>query len=395
MGGLSMTATLWGIQPAPAATSAMDRITPDRWERSAGFWSTALSLVVVFAITILVMMVLGDAGFSQLDLYVAIGLTILVPYLLWMRLLVRFDPWPPRARKLVFLAILWGCIPAVLASVFMETELDGVVTELGEAGLGLMVVAPFSEELAKGLFVVLVYIFGRRHLRGPWDGLFVGALVGAGFGFAEDIGYLANAFSDGGVIGLIVNYVLREVFTAHAHLVFTACTGLAAGLAARHGLPMGHGLIWIGLGFLAAFALHAVWDTSTAVLPSGETAMLFEPIAQGTVYAAIAIVGLSILRRREDKMLTARLAEYAEAGWFSAEEIASVADPKARRAAVKRTRRMPALRRQAVRLLFAAQTLLALNRQKALMAQNQIDHTEKEDVRLRNLVLSARAMGTD
>ncbi|WMT91965.1 PrsW family intramembrane metalloprotease [Pelagibacterium sp. H642] len=353
-------------------------------------------MIVVFAITIFVMMVLGGAGFSQLNLYVVIGLTILVPYLLWMRLLVRFDPWTPRARKLVFLAILWGCIPAVLASVFMEAELDGVVTELGEASLGLMVVAPFSEELAKGLFVVLCYIFGRRHLRGPWDGLFMGALVGAGFGFAEDIGYLASAFSDGGVISLIVNYVLREVFTAHAHLVFTACTGLAAGLAARHGLPMGHGLGWIGLGFLAAFALHAVWDTSTAVLPSGDTAiMLFEPIIQGSVYAAIAIAGLRVLRRREDRMLTARLAEYAEAGWFSAEEIASVADPKARRAAVKRTRRMPALRRQAVRFLFAVQTLLALNRQKALMAQNQFDHTEKEDVRLRNLVVSARAMGTD
>ncbi len=56
---------------------------------------------------------------------------------------------------------------------------------------------------------------------------------------------------------------------------------------------------------------------------------------------------------------------------------------------------MPALRRQAVRLLFAAQTLLALNREKALMAKNQIDHTEEEDVRLRKLVVSARAMGTD
>lgn len=360
-----------------------------------GLWTTFLFLFVAFIITIVVMMVIGDAEIDQLDLYVTIGLIIIVPYLFWMRLLNWFDPWFPRARKVTSLAILWGCIPAVLTSIIMETALDEVVTELGEAGLGLMIVAPFSEELTKGLFLVLVYIFGQRHLRGPLDGLFVGALVGAGFGFAEDIGYLVSAFSDGGVIGLITNYVLREVFTAHAHLVFTACTGLAAGLAVRHGLSIGHGLRWIGTGFLAAFALHAVWDTSTALLPTDVTAiMLVEPIVQGSLYATIAIIGINRLRKREDIILTARLAEYAKVGWFSADEIASVASPKVRKAAVKRTRNMPTPRRHAARLLLTAITLLALNREKALMAQKQIVQTKNEDARLRNLVLSARAMGT-
>lgn len=391
-----MTATPWDVQQVPASTPAVDQILLDGWEKPAGFWSTVLSLGIVFVIVIFMMLVLGNAGISQLGLYVVIGLTILVPYILWMQLLVRFDPWTPRSRKIVFLAILWGCIPAVLASVIMETEFDTVVANLGEAGLGLMVVAPFSEELAKGLFLVLMYIFGRQHLRGPWDGLFIGALVGAGFGFAEDIGYLASAFSEGGVAGLVMNYVLREVFTAHAHLVFTACTGLAAGLAARHGLPTSRGLAWIGLGFLAAFALHAVWDTSTAFLPADETVLMFlGPIVQGAVYATIAIAGLNVLRRHEDRILAARLAEYAAAGWFSPEEIASVADRHGRKAAVKRAHHMPALRQRAVRLFFAAQTLLALNREKALMAENQINLTDKEDVRLRNLVLSARAMGMD
>lgn len=368
----------------------------DGFGKPAGFWSTALSLIVVFAIAILMMMLVGDAGLSQFNLYAAIGLAILVPYLLWTRLLVRFDPWAPRSRKLAFLAILWGSVPAVLASVMMETELDGIIAEIGRASLGLMVIAPFSEELAKGLFIVLVYVFGRRHLRGPWDGLVLGAFVGAGFGFAEDIGYLVASFDSDGVMGLIVNYVLREMFTAHAHIVFTACTGLAAGLAARHGLGTGHGLVWIGLGFLAAFALHAVWDTSTALLPSDNTdATLVAPIMQGVVYAAIAIVGLSILRRREDRILTARLAEYASAGWFNAEEIARVADPKARKAAVRRIRRMSALHRRANRIFCAALTLLALNREKALTAKSHIGDAERENARLLDLVLSARAMGAD
>jgi hypothetical protein len=112
------------------------------------------------------------------------------------------------------------------------------------------------------------------------------------------------------------------------------------------------------------------------------------------VYAVVAFVGLRLLRRREDKMLADRLAEYVAAGWLDADETASAADAHGRRAAAERTRRLPTLRRRAAHAFYAAQTLLALNRERALTGSDFGD-TEREDARLRNLVASARAVSVD
>lgn len=387
-----MTESVWDIPAAGSLSKPIDRAAVDRLGKGTAFWPTLVSLIAVFGIAVVTMMLVGAAEPTQFPLYAAIGLSVLVPYLLWTRLLFRFDPWTPRRRGLIILAVLWGCLPAVLASVIMEMELNAIVAAIGEAGLDMMFVAPFSEELTKGLFILLVYIFGRRYLRGPWEGVFIGALTGAGFGFAEDIGYLINAFKTNGVTGLAVNYVLREIFTAHAHLVFTGFTGLAAGLASQRGVSTGRGVIWIALGFLCACILHVVWDTSTGLLPQDNTVIVFlSPIVEGIIFAIIAVAGLLALRRREDKILAERLAEYVAAGWLNTDEAASASDPARRKDAAAHMRRSRAPRKVLLRAFYAAQILLALNREKALTAGDPA-YTKREDARLCNILASIRAM---
>ena len=63
------------------------------------------------------------------------------------------------------------------------------------------VVAPVTEEAAKGLFILLLLWFRRNELDGILDGIVYAGMVGIGFAFTENILYLAAAYigSDGQV----------------------------------------------------------------------------------------------------------------------------------------------------------------------------------------------------
>ena len=115
------------------------------------------------------------------------------------------------------------------------------------------------EELGKGLFLVAVVIFRRAELHGPLDGIVYGALVGIGFAFVEDIIYYLQSLESG---QLGVTFFLRGIMGPFAHPLFTAATGLGIGIAVATRRPAVRSLASI-LGFLAAVAMHAIWNGST------------------------------------------------------------------------------------------------------------------------------------
>lgn len=63
------------------------------------------------------------------------------------------------------------------------------------------VVAPLTEEFAKGAFVVLLLWLRRNEIGGVLDGLVYAGLVGIGFAFVENVLYLAGAYLGGADLG--------------------------------------------------------------------------------------------------------------------------------------------------------------------------------------------------
>ena len=108
-----------------------------------------------------------------------------------------------------------------------------------EPNLDAMIIAPFWEEVTKGAFIVLLYIFAQKQICGAWNGLFYGVVVGTGFGVTEDLVDLISNLDD--FADLASAYMVREVFMAHLHPMFTASTGLAAGIAAHQGVAVARG----------------------------------------------------------------------------------------------------------------------------------------------------------
>ncbi|MDZ5698552.1 PrsW family intramembrane metalloprotease [Chelativorans sp. M5D2P16] len=254
--------------------------------------AAAVAAAGIFVATVLLVMLLQEAPLKQTWIYALCGLTILVPYGVWLTVLLHYDPSPPRPQDLMVSALAWGSLVSFAAAIVLEDVFVAIDASLGVPNLDTMVVAPLWEEFTKGLFIVLLYAYARRRLRGPWDGLVYGALVGTGFGFAEDIAYLNSSLSDDGFGGLVATYVVREIFTAHAHPMFTAATGLAAGMAARQRLSPGRALRWIFRGFLIAFILHAIFDSATVL---ASYAVFFIAPA----YGALFVIALRWLHRRE------------------------------------------------------------------------------------------------
>lgn len=68
---------------------------------------------------------------------------------------------------------------------------EAVRWQLG-AALGLSVPVLWTEELAKGMGVLLLLVIGRNHVRSAFDGAILGAFVGVGFQVFEDMIYGIN-----------------------------------------------------------------------------------------------------------------------------------------------------------------------------------------------------------
>ncbi len=230
-----------------------------------------------------------------------------------------------------------------------------------------VVQAPIVEEFWKGLGVFLIFLLARRAFDGPVDGVVYGALVGAGFAFTENIQYFAVSLIEGGGEQLTVTFAVRAILSPFAHAMFTAVTGFAIGLVARrHGSAssaIGAGL----LGMLGAVLLHALWNGSATFADFfGLYFTLQVPLFVGF------ILGIVALRREEARLTRARLAEYANAGWFTPEEVTMLATSSGRKAGLNWARGLRGDRRPIMREFIKDATALAAVRQRAITGRDPL-----------------------
>lgn len=366
--------------PAPEPQSyvpAWQPAAPPRRGAGAGW-------IVAFAIALLVgLLVLGYLAVALGLSVVATGTLLALVPLAIVLLAVRWvDRWEPEPRWALWFAFLWGAAVSVAIALVVDlgvqlfsalTSPEGVT---GSEAMGAVVQAPIVEELAKGVGVLLIYAFSRSHFDGPVDGLVYGATVAAGFAFTENILYFGVALIEGGAGELGMTFLVRGIFSPFAHVLFTACTGVAIGFAARRG--GGAAVIgWFLVGLAAAILLHAFWNGSLAFADA--FALYFT--VQVPIFVG-AIVVTVLLRREEQRVTRKRLAEYAAAGWFSADEVDGLSTPSGRRAALTWARAQQPPRTAQVKRFIADATRLAFTRNALATGRADVRRFEDERVLL-------------
>jgi len=150
-----------------------------------------------------------------------------IPTLLYVVMLWWLDKYEKESWWLFLSAFAYGCLPAVILSIILELLIEMPFAGIGgdTEPLGMVLVAPFVEELIKGLAVLLIFLIFRREFDGVLDGIIYGAVIGFGFAMVENALYFVDTAMDLGVI------VLRTVPFGWNHAVFTALTGAGLGLA--------------------------------------------------------------------------------------------------------------------------------------------------------------------
>ncbi len=178
--------------------------------------------------------------------------------LIWF--LDRFEKEP---IWLLALAFLWGAVPAVVVSLVIEMTFRiplSYVLEKGiaEAVMGT-VVAPVTEEGAKGFGLLLLFLVIRHHLDDILDGIVFGAVVGAGFAWLEDIFYVLGAAAEG-VEAMGFVFILRVFVFGLNHAFFTALAGLGFGVA-KVVRSCWLGVLAVIVSFGAAVGAHLLHNT--------------------------------------------------------------------------------------------------------------------------------------
>lgn len=288
------------------------------------------------------------------------------------------DRWEPEPRWALAFALLWGAGVSVVISLLVDLAVQltlaasGGPSEASEA-MSLAIQAPIVEELAKGLGVLLLVWIARKSFDGPVDGLVYAAVVAAGFAFTENILYFGGAFIEGGAAALGATFVMRGIFSPFAHVMFTACTGIAIGIGVNR--TRGAGILgYFAVGLVLAMGLHALWNGSLLVVTDffGYYFLVQVPLF---IFAIVLVV---YLRRAEQRTTRARLQEYADAGWFVDGEVSMLATAPGRRAARQWARSLPGDRSAAMRQFATDATRLALLRQRIVSGRTGADAAADE-----------------
>lgn len=335
-----MSTTPYGSTGAPGwpgtpstATAHQPAAVPTQW---AGGRGRSAAATVVAALGLALAGLAALAGIAVVLLQVGMGpgltgtLLALVPLAVVLWGVRWLDRWEPEPRGALVFALLWGGGVAVLVSaVVNDLAAWTVANATGSMDAGAVVAAvvsaPVVEETAKGAGVLVLYLARRRYFDGVVDGIVYAGMVAAGFAFTENILYFGRA---GGA--LAETFVLRGLATPFAHLLFTACTGAALGLAAR---SRSRGTVWwaLPLGLLGAMVAHSAWNL-TSVLAGGSFLSIYV-LVQVPIF--LGVVGIALwLRGKERQVVQHRLGEYAGAGWFAPHEVQMLSSLRLRRAAV-------------------------------------------------------------
>ncbi len=110
----------------------------------------------------------------------------------------------------------WGAIVAVIGALILQIVLGQSVllltgSEVVEEAVSSSLFAPVTEEILKGLAVLLVFLLVRHEFDSVLDGIVYACMVALGFAATEDVLYYFSAYSESGLGGMAVLVYMRFI----------------------------------------------------------------------------------------------------------------------------------------------------------------------------------------
>jgi protease PrsW len=197
-----------------------------------------------------------------------------VPMFLFAVFIYWLDRYEKEPRLLLGAVFFWGAVIAaggafVLntlfgTSIYLFTESE-TLTNFTTASI----IAPFVEEILKGLAVLLVLAIFRTEFDSILDGIIYAAIVALGFAATENTYYIYQmGYLEDGWPGLFSLVLIRVVLVGWQHPFYTAFTGI--GLAyARLSNGTFNKLVFPILGLSLAMLTHSFHNTVAHVFHQG------------------------------------------------------------------------------------------------------------------------------
>jgi protease PrsW len=312
-----------------------------------------IALGTLAGLIVILLTAFNPAGTAVGFVLSSVAMTVVVLAYLWL------DRWEPEPPRLLVFAFIWGASLSIVIGAVLQLILeaylapvgDAAPTELGVSPFTLVIGAPVTEEAAKGLFLLLMMTGVRRNeLNSLTDCLVYAGLVGAGFAWLEDILYIGNGET---LADSLFTAALRLIMSPFAHSLFTTLFAIGVWFA----LNKRSGIAKVGcilLGYIGAVVLHAMWN--------GSSLLGVETYFGVYVFWMVPVFGLAITlavksRRREQRVVTAKLPGMVTAGVVTANEATWLGSIRTRKLAIAEATRLGGKQAGAAVKTFAHQVI--------------------------------------
>lgn len=297
----------------------------------------------------------------------------------------RLEPEPPALLAAVFgggmaVALLIGLVGQALRTQLITTpELGPQAGRLIAGTLGAAIGGAVVAESLKGGVLVALLRFRGAELDGTQDGVVYASITGLGFALMANLFAYLHAEHSG--LGAVASaFAQRGLLTPLWSPLFSSMIGIGVSYAALHRGQRG---LWaIGAGWVAAVALHAMWDDSVAT-GTGRAAIVYLVLL--AVLAAV-IAAMIADRRRIVGLISAYSPAYRAAGVATGEDVDMLTSLRWRRHArqwARLHRGRAGARAMAEYQLAATELALAANRaDRDLMQRDDFRAASEHSLRL-------------
>jgi RsiW-degrading membrane proteinase PrsW (M82 family) len=255
----------------------------------------------------------------------------------------RLDRYSPIPGKIRLLAFAWGGVGATFAlAIHYNSAIFAILAKTQGISFSndwkAALSAPISEEIAKGLAVVVVIGVAPRVVRTATDGFIIGAFAGLAFQVFEDVMYvlqttqLSFGQSDVG----LNTAIQRSIIGFSGHWMWTAI--FCAGVVYLIGRPLQPARRGLGIAMMLLTPLgHFIWNGAPAILGNPSAPVVTLTMIVLTVVIAFVFVAFYRMTLPPEQQTVRRVLQpEVAAGVITGEELdALVARRKVRRKFIK------------------------------------------------------------
>ena len=240
------------------------------------------------------------------------------PMVLYAILIWRIDRWEREPIPLLLAAFLWGSIPSVLFALIGQAVLGIPMNDLSPDGAlfrqlyQASFVAPLTEEITKGLGLLLLFLFFEREIDSVLDGLIYGSMIGFGFSAVENVLYFVGQTTPS---ELFLLFFLRAFVFGMLHALFTGLVGVGLALGKFSRNPTLR-IAWPLIGLALAIFTHALHNFF-ATLGGEHLWYAVIGISFGLVWFGVTSV---VCLWHENRWIQVHLAEEVENGVLFSEQ---------------------------------------------------------------------------